>query len=363
MSTQKIKKPNWICWALALILVTVIKIFSLNKGNVEAYYTYGLYPLLSKTFRFLFGWIPFSFGDILYILAACWLLYKLIKNTGLLISRGPDKSRFFRKVLNALLVLVFFYIIFNIFWGLNYNRQGIAHQLGIKTERYDTSDLIMVEKLLLQKVNASKSSLLRSHSIYPGKKELFKRAVECYDITGQKYSFLKYDNLSVKSSMYGWLGNYLGFTGYYNPFTGEAQVNTTVPLFLQPYITTHEMGHQLGYAKEDEASFAGYLASVNSRDTLFRYSAYLDLFLYANREVYFYDSVSSKKTFDLLITPVKEDILEWKKFSLSHSTLVAPAITWMYGKFLILNEQPKGMRSYNEVISMVIGYYKKYGTL
>ncbi len=58
-----------------------------------------------------------------------------------------------------------------------------------------------------------------------------------------------------------WLGNYLGFTGYYNPFTGEAQVNTTVPQFLLPNIALHEMGHQIGYAKEDEANFSAYLAA------------------------------------------------------------------------------------------------------
>ncbi len=69
--------------------------------------------------------------------------------------------------------------------------------------------------------------------------------------------------------MYSYLGNYLGFTGYYNPFTGEAQVNTTVPLFVQPFTTCHEIGHQLGYAKENEANFAGYLAAKSSPDAGF----------------------------------------------------------------------------------------------
>jgi hypothetical protein len=79
--------------------------------------------------------------------------------------------------------------------------------------------------------------------------------------------------------LWGWLGNYVGFTGYYNPFTGEAQVNTTVPKFLQPFTASHEVAHQLGYAKEMEANFVGYLAASHSTDTLFRYSVYLDLFL------------------------------------------------------------------------------------
>ena len=127
--------------------------------------------------------------------------------------------------------------------------------------------------------------------------------------------FIEYKGASVKSSFYGWLGNYLGFTGYYNPFTGEAQVNTTVPKFLLPFITLHEMGHQLGYAKEDEANFSGYLAAANSHDTLFQYSAYLDLFVYANREVFYFDSSASKNAVKQLIPEVKADLLEWKRFN------------------------------------------------
>ena len=198
---------------------------------------------------------------------------------------------------------------------------------------------------------------------YPSNKELFKRSAKCYVESEKKYPFLVYQYPSLKSSIYGWWGNYLGFTGYYNPFTGEAQVNTTVPKFLQPYIATHEMAHQIGYAKENEANFAGYLAAVNSTDTLFHYSCYLDLFIYANRQVFYFDSTASKKTLELLIPEVQKDLEEWRQFSLSHQSFIEPAITWMYGNYLKLNEQPKGMYSYNQVISMLIEYYKKFGKI
>ena len=42
------------------------------------------FPLL---LRFLFGWIPFSFGDILYFVAGCWIFWKLIKNGTLLFKK------------------------------------------------------------------------------------------------------------------------------------------------------------------------------------------------------------------------------------------------------------------------------------
>ena len=352
-----------ILWITTLFLVISIKLFSLSAERVEVIYTSKFYFFFSKILRFLFGWIPFSIGDILYFIAGSWLLWKIIKNIKLYLKKQLKGKLFLQKVLKLLQGFILIYIIFNIFWGLNYNRKGIASQLDLSKMTYDTSDLRELQNILLQKVNSSKMTLVNKNSIYPTNKNLFKRAQNCYNKAEKIYPFLHYNIPSVKSSLYGWMGNYLGFTGYYNPFTGEAQVNTTIPKFLLPYITTHEIAHQIGYAKENEANFVGYLAAVNSNDTLFLYSAYLDLFMYTNREVYYSDSVYAKQSLELLLPQVKNDIIEWRKFSMAHKSFMEPAITWMYGKYLKLNEQPKGIRSYNEVISMLIAYYKKFGKI
>jgi hypothetical protein len=217
--------------------------------------------------------------------------------------------------------------------------------------------------MLLLKVNESKQALINQNATYPTNKDLFKRAFACYQDAGKTYSFLKYKNISVKSSIYGWLGNYFGFTGYYNPFSGEAQVNTSVPKFMQPYTTCHEMAHQLGFAKEEEANFAGYLAIASSTDTLFQYSAYLDLFVYANRELFFADSVSAKNAAAQLLPEVKADIKEWRDFLRRHKNPVEPIIRWAYGNYLRANQQPKGMYSYDDVITDLIAFNKKFGKI
>lgn len=363
MSAKRYFKKNKNIVIVVVGLIVFIKIFSSNKNWVEDFYALKFYPFFSKILRIIFGWIPFSFGDILYFLSACWLLWKIIKNVRLLFKKKLSLKMTSEKCIQLIIIFALVYIVFNIFWGINYNRKGIAYQLQLNNLQYDTSDLIMLQDLLLQKVNATKISALRENANYPAKRDLFKRAKNCYYEAESKYPFLQYKYLSVKSSFYGWLGDYLGFTGYYNPFTGEAQVNTTVPPFLQPYITTHEMAHQLGYAKENEANFVGYLTAVNSSDTLFHYSAYFDLFLYANREVYYFDSVSSKKALELLSPGVKNDIRQLRQFDLDHRSFVEPAITWLYGNFLKLNQQPQGMHSYNAVVGMLIAYYKKYGKI
>ena len=356
----KQKKTEWIFIVVAIIL---IKIFSANSLWVEQTYSTRIYTFFSQILRILFGWIPFSLGDIFYFLAACVVLWKVIKNIRWLFKRELTKKLALHKILNLLKILAYVYIIFYLFWGINYDRKGIAYQLQLTDIRYDSSDLLAIQNLLLQKVNTTKSFLVLKDEKYPSTKDLIKKAKSSYDEAHKIFPFLTYHHLSVKSSMYGTLGDYLGFTGYYNPFTGEAQINTTVPEMLRPYIATHEMAHQLGYAKENEANFVGYLAAVNSNDTLFHYSTYLDLFLYANREVYYFDSLASQKALKQLTPPVKKDILELRRFNLAHQTIFEPLINWMYGNFLKLNNQPKGMHSYNAVVGMLIAYYKKYGKI
>jgi Protein of unknown function (DUF3810) len=356
--TRKLK-----IWFTLLICVVFIKVFAINNFHVEHFYSTGFYPCFSRFLRILFGWIPFSFGDVLYLLAGIWLLWKVVKNSSLLFQKKLTRPLLYYKMGKLALIIGSVYIIFNLEWGLNYNRKGIAWQLHLDTEPYDTSDLQMIQNLLLQKVNETKSILIREQVNYPSTHELFSRAEKCYRKTSHIFPFLDYRNFSVKPTLYGKLGDYLGFTGYYNPFTGEAQVNTTVPDFLRPYITLHEMGHQLGYAKEDEANFSGYLAAANGRDTLFQYSAYLDLFIYANHELYFFDSTSAKNYAEKLIPPVRSDILEWREFDTKYSSFLEPAVNWIYGKYLEENQQPKGLRTYNAVIEMLIAYYKKYKTI
>ncbi|MGN6532560.1 MAG: DUF3810 domain-containing protein [Ginsengibacter sp.] len=350
-------------WITVFSLIVLIKVFSANSSRVEIIYTSGIYFQLSQILRFLFGWISFSMGDILYFFAGCWLFWQIIKNIRLLFKKRISGRIALKRLLNFFLLLAFIYIIFNIFWGINYDRKGIAYQLDLKHLKYDTSDLKILQKLLLEKVNASKIAVMRNDESYPTKKDLVRRAEKSYDEAQKIYPFLQYKNLSVKPSLYGTPGDYLGFTGYYNPFTGEAQINTTVPEFLQPYIATHEMAHQLGYAKENEANFVGYLAAVNSHDTLFQYSTYFDLFIYANREVFYFDSLSSRLALQQLIPEVKDDIRELRKFNEEHRSFLEPAITWMYGNYLKLNKQPQGMHTYNAVVAMLIAYYKKYGKI
>ena len=359
---MKLKK-SLLFTLLLVVLAVSIHLFSLYPVLVENRYSTGIYPHVSRVLRFLLGWLPFSFGDILYGSVILWLIIKLVKLTRAVLKRRVTVQSFLGGLVYAVNLLLIVYISFNLLWGINYNRVGIAAQIGLKMEKYSTDDLKKINALLVEKVNGSKRMMLDAKMSYPSKKGMFARINEAYKQAEKIYPFLQYKPVSLKPSVWSWVGNYMGFTGYYDPFTGEAQVNTLVPKFLQPFTTSHEVAHQLGYAKEMEANFVGYLAAAASNDTLLHYSVYLDLFMYSNRNLFETDSVSSKEFRKQLIPEVNDDLKEWKKFYLSHRNPIEPLFRWVYGVYLRRNQQPQGVLSYDEVTGFLIAYYKKTGKI
>src|SRR5687768_17299246 len=85
-----------------LFLALLIKVISFQKPWVERYYTYGFYPYVSKMLRYLFGWLPFSIGDLLYLTLICFILYKAI-TYGILLKRRQVKKYIFLVLLKKTL--------------------------------------------------------------------------------------------------------------------------------------------------------------------------------------------------------------------------------------------------------------------
>lgn len=340
-----------------------IHIFSRFPMLVENVYSLGFYKYFSIFLRSLFGFLPFSFGDVLYAAATLYLLIKILKYIRHLFHRknyANIKQKGKQKLIKLFNITAVIYIVFNLFWGINYNRLGIAQQLGLQMKTYSKADLQLINELLLQKVNEHKMLVLKSADTTASVAEMFSSSEQAYAAVAQKYPFLKYQKPSLKPTLFSSLGNYLGFTGYYNPFTGEAQVNTSVPAFSLPYTSCHEIAHQLGYAKEMEANFVGYLAAKSSANPSFTYACYLDLFKYANRNLFSLDSVAARKLQAALLPQVQTDLEVWRAFFLKYKNAIEPYTHWLYGVFLKSNQQPQGMLSYDEVTAFMIAYYKKF---
>ena len=348
-------------WVMLIAAVIGIRIFSLFTDAVERYYSTGIYPYLARVLRILFGWIPFSVGDVLYAIAGVYLLVSLVKLCSQLFRRKKERG-YFTGVLKSLVRwTLLIYLVFNLFWGLNYNRKGIAYQLQLDVKPYTTGELAGVLQVIVQRLNQCDSAARIGRTALMHNRRLFDDSDTAYHLLASQNAIFGYPSPSVKSSLFGYPGDYLGFTGYYNPFSGEAQVNTTVPVYVLPFTTCHEIGHQLGYAKENEANFAGYLSARSSPDPAFHYSAYFDLYYYAARELFVRDS-NLLKLFRAQLKPdIRKDFRDLQNFYRKYENPFEPYIRALYGKYLKANEQPQGLMSYNEVIAWLIAYYKKYG--
>ncbi|MBL7699927.1 MAG: DUF3810 domain-containing protein [Chitinophagaceae bacterium] len=345
---------------ILVVFAVAIRVFSSSGAVVEKYYSTGVYPYISAAQRILLGWVPFSVGDLFYAFAGIYLVYSLVKLIKR-IARRKAESVYFKNVgLNLITGALAVYVAFNLLWGLNYNRQGIDFQLGLNSLEYTNDDLITVAGLVASKMNELQPASEKTRPLLRKKSHLFKSATEAYKQQSRE-TVIEYRYPSVKPSIFSYLGNYLGFTGYYNPFSGEAQVNTTIPLFIRPFTTCHEIGHQLGYAKESEANFAGYLSATSSNDSSFLYSVYFEMFAYSARYLYYADSNALRQITDQLSPAVKKDIRELREFYEGYENPLETAIDRLYSQYLKANEQPSGKMSYSEVVAMLIAYYKKNG--
>lgn len=345
------------------LLAFLLRLFAFNAAGVEHWYNLGFYPIISETLRAVFGWLPFSVGDLLYALVFFGVIAKLWK-LGLLVKRKRLREhltwKLFRKYLRLCLVV---YIVFNFLWGLNYYRQGIPTQLDLDVKNYSVQDLFDVTLVLQQRLNfcAEKVDSLERLR-FNQSSFLFQKGEEAYRLARPQYPFLAYAHPSIKPSLFTPIGHLVGFTGYYNPFSAEAQVKTDIPVFLKPFVVMHEMAHQLGYAKENEASFVAYLTGKSSTDVNVIYSTYFELYRDAFFECRLTPNKSLVETIRKNIHPrVQRDAQDLQAYLLRTQNFIEPFMTSAYDRYLKLNNQPKGKATYDEVIAYLIAYMKKYG--
>ena len=342
-------------------IVPVIHLLSLNREWVEARYSSTIYPYIGGFLRAAFGWIPFSIGDLLYLLLitiAAWLAIQGI----LSIKKDGWSAPLQWRYLKAILIFITgTYLAFNILWGLNYNRLGITHQLDLVRNEMDTTQLRLLTGRLLYRTNGFSTHAGRLRDIPPDR--IFQGAVDCYARAEAEFPFLRYQHPSVKRSLFGVIGNYLGYSGYYNPFTAEAQINDAVPNVLHPFVACHEIAHQIGYAREDEANFVGFLAARMSADTAFLYSAYFDMFLYANAALYRTDSAAANINMKSLHPEVQHDIFRLREFRIRYQTPVEKIIDIAYDRYLRMNQQPEGSLPYSRVVRWLMAFMQTKGDI
>ena len=333
----------------------IVKLLSNYPDFIETYYSNGLYQFTSKAMRFAFGWIPFSVGDLFYTIAIIYLIRWLIINR----KRIAKETKFW--FIDVFSVVALVYFVFHLFWGMNYYRLPIHKTLELENT-YKTEQLITVTKKLINKSNAIHLNITKNVTIKVempfNKNELLNKTANGYDALAKKYPQLEYKPNSIKLSLYSLPLTYMGFSGYFNPFTNEAQVDGLIPLYKYPTTACHEKAHQIGYAAENETNFIGCLAAIHNENIYYKYSGYIFALRHCLNEIHKRDI----KTYDNLIDDINKGILknyqESYDFWNSYQNPLEPIFKSTFNSFLKANNQEKGIESYNYAVALFVNYFK-----
>lgn len=338
-----------------IIQIAFYKILVYFPDFVEGFYSKNLYIRISHFSRMLLGKIPFSVGDFFYglliisMISWFWRIRKTWKT---------DWKDHLLKIVGKISI---YYFLLHLLWAFNYYREPLSQKMNIKRE-YSDADLLAFTKKLIIKTNEIQFKITKDKNekiqLPYSQEEVFKMNINGYDNLAREHSYFKYETLSVKQSLFSLPLTYMGFGGYLNPFTNEAQVNNLLPMYSFPLTSSHEMAHQIGFASENECNFIGVLASVKNNNPYFQYSGYS----FALRYCLGIWKFKNEKIFEILKKQVNTGILKnyqesqdfWKKYD----TFIDEGFHFLYDNFLKSNNQKDGMESYSKFIDLMINYYK-----
>ncbi|WP_108808497.1 DUF3810 domain-containing protein [Aquimarina spinulae] len=337
------------------VQIILIQILSFFPEVIERFYSNGLFVYISKALRYVFGWLPFSFGDILY----CVLIIMLIR----FLFKKVFKKRLLWKevVLDIGATLSIVYACFHILWGMNYYRLPLHEILGLDDE-YTEEELITVsEKLIIQAnslhLQLESNDSLPIHIPY-SKEEIFQKTVPAYDQLHQILPVLQYHPKSIKTSILSLPLTYMGFSGYLNPITNEAQVNGLILNYKAPTTSCHEEAHQLGFAKENEANFIAALTTMNYDDIYFNYSGTTFALKFCLNDLYLRNEEKAICLIEKLRPGIRRNYIEVNEFWESFENPLEPIFKSTYDSYLKANNQPDGMETYSYVVALLVNYYK-----
>jgi hypothetical protein len=144
-------------WVLLVIGVILVKAAASSPIIIEKFYASGFYPVSSRLQRWLLGWLPFSVGDILYLLAGLWLLWSLVRTIRYLRSKNRSREKLQQSIGRIISIIIVIYLLFNGLWGLNYNRNSPASRLGLTVADSATApELAQITEILLSRTNQSR---------------------------------------------------------------------------------------------------------------------------------------------------------------------------------------------------------------
>ena len=252
-------------WA-GILLAQFVLFFIFSKSEITVQFFERFFEFQKHFHQRIFADIPFSVGDVGYILLITAFIYFLIK-----ISNKKTRRSY---LLNTLILLNILYFTYQLFWGMLYFQEPIINKLPKEEITLQETKALTLKYLghckeLRRLVPEDEKGVFKVQDVKSLQKEILKQQSHLPDFLDPKNNTRIN---SIKPSLFKGIMSYTGILGYYNPFTAEAQYNAELPSTYLPFTFAHESAHQLGYAREQEANFIAYLVGKHSGNKELNYS-------------------------------------------------------------------------------------------
>jgi hypothetical protein len=349
----------------SFILVSIISfiVFNLSQKATENVYSKKIFPIIIKIQTLITGYLPFSLIELIIILIIIILLLILFIAIKSLIKKTfkyPLNKKLLKTIILRLIILIsILYFSFLILWGFNYNRFKYKNT---ETKEYSIEELTSLCNYLTEETNSLREKVKEDENgvmiISGSMKNTLKRASYGYDIMSESDNRFKKNFGYTKSIYFSEILMYLGLSGFYSPLTGEANINTLSPDSYIPHTICHEMAHQFGFAREDEANYIGFLACKNNKYNDYKYSGYFSMLIYTMNSLY---DADENKFYEIRETYSKgliNDIENVNKTYSSYDTVLEDLSDKINDTYLKANQQSNGINSYSDVIYLLIQDYK-----
>lgn len=318
---------------------------------------------ISSLFRRILAWVtcwfPFSLAEVLLILlplAAILLIVFVIRKK---CDTWRDVGIF---CLTLLSVVALLFNLFVLNFSAGYCGTTLDQKLGITRSAVTAEELHRTALILADKVNEA-SALLDydgngSSEMPYSVKEMNALLLDAYDRVKEQYDFIDNFYSRVKPVMLSEPMSYTHITGVYSYFTGEANINVHFPDYCTPFTAAHELAHQRGVAREDEANFVAFLVCTASNDAYIRYSGYLNMYEYVMSALSRADSDMYAEAYYRVSANTRGELRAYAKFYEKYQENVAANISGAVNDTYLKTQGTAGTRSYGLVVDLAVAYYR-----
>lgn len=347
-----------IALAAGLLLLLLTRAVYRNKAAANFVVTQLTGPLERWLGR-LCGLVPFSVAELFWAVLILAVLAATVYTVRRLFCPNPARA-LWQYFMTLAVGGVFLYAGFCLLWGVNYYADSFSDQSGLAAAPVSTAQLQTAAAFFAKKVNETAPLVARSDSgeaVFDNT-ALLADSVQVYTPLEEEYPFLTAPALQPKPLALSRLVSLLDFTGFYFPFTGEANINMDFPAALRPFTIAHELAHQRTIASEQEANFVGIRAAVTSGLPAYEYSGYLAGYLYLGNALYEADYEAWAAINETLCSEALADFkannVYWAQFQ---NKPISGVSNGVYDSFLKSYNQQLGRKSYGACVDLLCAYY------